>query len=98
MRIFGWVIFSIGIILGLLLLPSVRNVSLIGDPITGYVTIDRSVPIGILFVPLVLIVIGMWLGLSKAKTKKQLVCPNGCNITQTGSKFCGHCGAQLIWR
>jgi hypothetical protein len=29
---------------------------------------------------------------------KLLVCPNGCNITQTGSKFCGQCGAKLILR
>jgi uncharacterized membrane protein len=29
---------------------------------------------------------------------KQLICPNGCNVTQTGSKFCGQCGAKLIWR
>jgi uncharacterized membrane protein YiaA len=33
------------------------------------------------------------------KTKsKQLVCPNGCNITQAGSKFCGQCGAKLVWK
>lgn len=33
------------------------------------------------------------------KTKpKQLVCPNGCNVTQAGSKFCGQCGSRLMWR
>lgn len=97
MRIFGWVVFSIGILLGFLLLPSVRNVSLVGDPIGGYVTIDQSVPILILLVPLILIIVGMWLGLSKTKTKS-LVCPNGCKVIQTGSKFCGQCGAKLIGR
>jgi hypothetical protein len=97
MRIFGWVVFVIGILLGLLLLPLVRNVSLIGNPVTGYATLDMSAPIWILFVPLILIIVGMWLGMRKAKTKS-LVCPNECNITQTGSKFCGQCGARLIWR
>jgi hypothetical protein len=29
---------------------------------------------------------------------KQLICPNGCNIKQEGSKFCGQCGSRLIWR
>lgn len=96
MRIFGWVVFSIGIILGLLLLPLVRNVSLISTP-GGYVMVDRSVPIWILFVPLICIILGLWAGIRKTKTK-YLVCPNGCYITRAGSKFCGLCGAQLIWR
>ena len=31
------------------------------------------------------------------KTKpKQLVCPNGCNIVQQGTNYCGLCGARLI--
>ena len=27
-----------------------------------------------------------------------LICPNGCNITQAGSNFCGQCGSRLIRR
>ena len=29
---------------------------------------------------------------------QQLVCPNGCNIKQEGTKFCGQCGSRLVWR
>ncbi|MGA7677330.1 MAG: hypothetical protein WCA51_03020 [Dehalococcoidia bacterium] len=33
------------------------------------------------------------------KTKlKQLVCPNGCNVVQQGTNYCGRCGTRLIWR
>lgn len=42
---------------------------------------------------------GILLYIKTGKTKlKQLVCPNGCAITQTGSKFCGQCGSRLVWR
>lgn len=27
---------------------------------------------------------------------KQLICPNGCDIVQEGTNYCGHCGARLI--
>lgn len=27
---------------------------------------------------------------------RRLVCPNGCNIAQEGTKYCGLCGARLI--
>jgi hypothetical protein len=30
--------------------------------------------------------------------KKRLVCPNGCNMVQEGTNYCGQCGAKLIWR
>ena len=94
MRIFGWVVFAIGLILGLFLLPLVRNVSLISTA-GGNVIIDRSVPIWILFVPLICIILGLWLGLSKPKAKN-LVCPNGCNVAQQGTNYCGLCGVRLI--
>jgi hypothetical protein len=94
MKIFGWTVFSIGIILGILLLPSIRNVSLVGDSIGGYVMIDRSIPIALLLVPLALIIVGMFLGLSKPKPK-QLICPNGCGIVQQGDNYCGQCGTLL---
>lgn len=29
---------------------------------------------------------------------KQLVCPNGCNVAQQGTNYCGRCGTRLIWR
>lgn len=29
---------------------------------------------------------------------KQLICPNGCNLVQKGTNYCGRCGARLIWR
>jgi hypothetical protein len=96
MRIFGWIVFSIGIILGLLLLPLMRNVALISTP-GGYVMIDKSVPTWILFVPLICIILGSWLGISKPKTKR-LVCPNGCNAVQQGTNYCGLCGTRLVRR
>lgn len=94
MRIFGWVVFAIGLILVVLLLP------LMGDELvsTGYniYTISR-VPYWVMLFPLLCIIFGLWLGIRKTKTKN-LVCPNRCNITQSGDKFCGACGARLVWK
>ena len=93
MRIFGWVVFAIGLILGLFLLPFVGKESYSADLSTTYV----QVPYWTLLLPSLCICLGLWLGIRKTK-RRSLVCPNGCNITQAGSKFCGLCGARLIWR
>ena len=40
-----------------------------------------------------------YLGVKRSiQGRKRLICPNGCVVKQSGSRFCGQCGASLIIR
>jgi len=88
MKDFGWLVFCLGICVVILAI------------MLGLVSEDPWSGVGLkLGQTLIFSVPLMYFGWRAAHPKrKRLVCPNGCNITQAGSKFCGQCGAKLIWR
>jgi hypothetical protein len=88
MRAFGWLGFFLGICVVIL---AIMLGLASGDPWSGVgLKLGQT---SIFSVPL------MYFGWKAAHPKrKYLVCPNGCNITQAGSKFCGQCGSLLVRR
>jgi hypothetical protein len=93
MKVFGWTLFSISLLVFIW-----KGLSLFVMFAKG---IRYSLPtqiIGTIFLVCISIILaGVGWKLSHQKPKpKYLVCPNGCNITQAGSKFCGQCGTRLV--
>lgn len=88
MRILGWFCFCLGISITIL---AVMVASVAPN---SWFNMGRAFGFAIVFM-LPLIILG-W-GLAHLKPK-HLVCPNGCNITQSGTKFCGQCGSRLVRR
>jgi uncharacterized membrane protein len=88
MRVIGWIGFFLGVCVVIIAIAIGLAAE---DPWfgVGY----RLGLTAIISVPLLLI------GWKVSHPKKKcLVCPNGCNITQAGYKFCGQCGSRLVRR
>jgi hypothetical protein len=82
-----------------LILTLIRGIGLIYGLSTGginFMTVTEI--ISYVFWFFVVLFLGVLFAIlaARRKTNRQLVCPNGCAITQTGSKFCGQCGSRLV--
>lgn len=93
MKASGWILFSVGLLV--FIWKGIALFIMFVGGIGHYLPTEIIGAIFVVCIGIILTSVGWMLSHRKSK---QLICPNGCNITQAGSKFCGQCGSKLIMK